>query len=61
MSHKEAHFSLVLCALYVCRACIALEQIAQQVVTGAAPKQKTPFRLWKSKTGEEGYDKKTPS
>eukprot|EP00752_Nemacystus_decipiens_P009474 g8470.t1 len=36
-------------------------KIAQQVVGGDAPKQKGPFRLWKSKTGEESYDKKEPS
>lgn len=35
-------------------------QIAQQVVTGA-PKQKSPFRLWKTETGKEGYDKSKPS
>eukprot|EP00904_Undaria_pinnatifida_P012517 jgi/Undpi1/8396/HiC_scaffold_25.g10864.m1 len=34
--------------------------IAQQVVTGA-PKQKSPFRLWKTETGKEGYDKSKPS
>lgn len=34
--------------------------IAQQVMTGA-PKQKTPFRLWKTETGKEGYDKSKPS
>lgn len=36
-------------------------QIAQQVTAGNAPKQKEPFRLWKSKTGEESYDKSKPS
>eukprot|EP00903_Cladosiphon_okamuranus_P006637 g6481.t1 len=36
-------------------------KIAQQVVGGDAPKQKGPFRLWKSKTGEESYDKTEPS
>ncbi|CAM9156357.1 unnamed protein product [Scytosiphon promiscuus] len=36
-------------------------RIAQQVTAGNAPKQKEPFRLWKSKTGEESYDKSKPS
>lgn len=42
-----------------CAVCNA-PQIAHQVV-GGAPKQKAPFRLWKSKTGEESYDPLTPS
>ncbi|CAN0277140.1 unnamed protein product [Ectocarpus sp. 12 AP-2014] len=36
-------------------------KIAQQVLGGDAPKQSGPFRLWKSKTGEESYSKEEPS
>lgn len=36
-------------------------KIAEQVVTGTVPNQKSPFRLWKSDMGKQTYDKSRPS